>query len=236
MGQLIIYSKTALILALGIYLANVFALHMMIAHTATLAPITRFASTFINAGIAITTTKSAYEAWRNLALPHAALLMEKGPIVNRLIFSLAALGLLLAPAAVQAQSQKTDIRPLANQVTGDDITTYFSGVTHDGAYNFTREGTARGFYTETHTPNGSTLYREGELLSKGIWFIKNDTLCYAYENQRMSGGCFRVYRIKNCFYFYSDRMPRRDDELDRDYWIARSTLKGETPQCEAGMI
>ncbi len=145
------------------------------------------------------------------------------------------LSLLALPGLATAQSQKTDIRPLAHQVVGEELQGYFSGVTHDGAYNFSRDGRAQSFYTETHEPNGDVIYQEGELKSKGIWFIRGEALCFAYENQNMTGGCFRVYRVENCFYYYSTRIPRRDDELDRDYWIARSTRKGEAPKCEAAI-
>ncbi|WP_409433853.1 hypothetical protein ACJ3XI_04925 [Litorimonas sp. RW-G-Af-16] len=134
-----------------------------------------------------------------------------------------------------AQSQKTDIRPLANQIVGKELPSHFRNKTHDGAYNFSRDGKARSFYTETHLDNGDTQYREGDLVSKGIWFTKTDAICYAYENPGMTGGCFRVYRVKNCYYYYSTQMARRDDELDRDYWVARSTLSGEAPECEAAI-
>jgi len=51
----------------------------------------------------------------------------------------------------------------------------------------------------------------------------------------MPGGCFRVYRVQNCFYFYSDTLIEREDELDRDYWTARSVIKGDQPKCEAAI-
>ena len=151
------------------------------------------------------------------------------------ILSLSLLALLAFAPQALAQSQTLDIRPLANQVTGEALVTNFRGVTHDGAYNFSRDGKARARYIETHQPNGDVLYREGDMASKGIWFIRGDTLCFTYENAAMSGGCFRVYKVKNCFYYYSNRLPRREDELDRDYWVARSTRQGEDPQCEAAI-
>jgi len=131
-----------------------------------------------------------------------------------------------------AQSQKTDIRPNANQVLGEDIRQLFADQTHRGSYNFNNEGVARNGYVETHHADGRTFYNEGDLQSEGIWYVARDNLCFVYENEDMNGGCFRVYRIKNCFYYYSSQLPQRQDELDRDYWVARSTPKGETPDCD----
>ena len=165
----------------------------------------------------------------------------KGPIVNLVLpkvsfhkpLAVAALAAsLLLPSISFAQSQKTDIRPNANQVMGDEIKTIFSGQTHRGSYNFNSQGVARNGYTESHSPDGRVFYDEGKLKANGSWYVANDSLCFLYENESMNGGCFRVYRIQNCFYYYSNQIPRRNDELDRDYWTARSTPKGETPNCE----
>jgi len=160
----------------------------------------------------------------------------KGQIVNQvlskplIITTIAALS--LTPVATMAQSQKTDIRPHANQVLGDEIKTIFSGQTHRGSYNFNSQGVARNGYTESHSPDGRTFYSEGDLESDGVWYVAGENLCFVYKNEGMNGGCFRVYRIQNCFYYYSSNIPQRQDELDRDYWVARSTPKGETPDCE----
>ncbi|MEP1231031.1 MAG: hypothetical protein ABJG88_10185 [Litorimonas sp.] len=150
----------------------------------------------------------------------------------KLMFHTGILALLTWPSLAMAQSQKTDIRPNANQVLGDDIVKLFEGKTHHGSYNFNDEGVARNDYIETHKADGRSHYNEGDLKSDGIWYIGRDNLCFVYENEDMNGGCFRVYRINNCFYYYSSQVPQRDDELDRDYWTARSTLEGEIPDCD----
>lgn len=132
-----------------------------------------------------------------------------------------------------AQSQKTDVRPQAQRVVGDELLDAFKGVTHEGAYNFTREGAGTQFYTETHHDDGRTTYVEGDLKSDGVWIIQQDGLCFAYKDPAMTGGCFRVYKVGTCFYYYSREIPTRDDEIDRDYWTARSVPAGETATCEA---
>ncbi len=147
-----------------------------------------------------------------------------------------AISLTLSFSSVSAaQSQKTDIRPDANRLMGESLRTAFSGRTHSGAYNFTEKGQPTRFYEESHGVDGRISYSENGRKDPGTWLIMKDTLCYLYDASDMPGGCFRVYRVENCYYFYSDRMIERQDELDRDYWTARSVHKGEQPQCEASI-
>lgn len=143
--------------------------------------------------------------------------------------------LLACPITTQAQSQKTDIRPNANRLLGDDLRNSFKGKTHSGAYNFTEKGEPTRFYEETHKSDGRISYTENGRQDPGTWLILKDTLCYLYDAADMPGGCFRVYRVENCYYFYSDQNIERQDEFDRDYWTARSVHKGEQPQCEASI-
>lgn len=153
-------------------------------------------------------------------------------LLRKSIFYCVILSTALLPSVTYAQSQKTDIRPNAKQVIGDDIVKLFEDQTHDGSYNFNSEGVARNDYIESHTADGRVSYSERNLESEGIWYVAGNNLCFVYEHEDMNGGCFRVYRINNCFYYYSSQLPQQEDELDRDYWTARSTLKGETPDCD----
>lgn len=116
-----------------------------------------------------------------------------------------------------------------------DLKASFAGQTHAGAYNFTAKGEPTRFYEERHDKSGSVAYSEDKVEEIGIWRVINDKLCYLYNSDNIVGGCFRVYRVANCYYFYSDRLIERKDELDQDYWTARSTLKGEAPKCEAAL-
>ena len=144
---------------------------------------------------------------------------------------LAALFALALAGTAHAQSQDTDIREFGERVTGEVLLDSFMGITHDGAYNFTGAGEPRGRYTEAHKTDGTTDYREGEMQTKGAWFIRQDSLCFWYPE--MNGGCFRVWRVDNCFYFYSDQLPERADEITSNYWTARSVKRGEDATCEA---
>ncbi|WP_154813592.1 hypothetical protein [Hellea balneolensis] len=148
--------------------------------------------------------------------------------------SIAAL-LFASPITAIAQSQKTDIRPNANRLLGEDLRLSFKGKIHSGAYNFTEKGEPTRFYEEAHNTDGRISYTENGRKDPGTWLILKDTMCYLYDAPDMPGGCFRVYRVENCYYFYSDQNIELKDELDRDYWTARSVIKGEQPKCEASI-
>ncbi len=145
-----------------------------------------------------------------------------------------ALILCLSPSAL-AQSQKTDIRPNANRIIGDNLLLEFEDITHNGAYRFTTEGEPKRFYTETTKGTGRTIYIEDDETTDGVWSIRNNNLCFQYNSDSFSGGCFRVYKVGNCFYYYSNNVIELPGELDRDYWTARSVKDGETPNCEPGL-
>lgn len=142
-----------------------------------------------------------------------------------------ALAPLLLPVPALAQSQTFDIRPYAERVTGEALRGAFEGVTHDGAYNFTERGQAQRTYSELHKGDGTVAYSEDGRTHAGEWAVRGDTICYSYPD--MNGGCFRVWRVRNCYYYYSDRIPETSDEIDRDYWTARSVRQGEGATCEA---
>lgn len=148
-------------------------------------------------------------------------------ILSAVIFS--------GPAVALAQSQKTDIRPHANRLMGGAITAEFKGATHEGAYNFSDEGEPRRFYTETTDEKGRTTYSEGNHTAMGDWIVNKDALCFRYDNDELSSGCFRVYKVGNCFYYYSTEYILRRNELDREYWTARSVKAGEAPSCDPGL-
>ena len=155
-------------------------------------------------------------------------------LVLKGLFSLSLIFMSHATLA-HAQSQNTDIRPYGTRIVGDEITLHFQGLTHIGAYNFSQNGEARSSYTETHNNDGTVIYVEGDLKAGGRWGVFNDILCYYYDNPAMNGGCFRVYRVENCYYFYSNTLPDDPKEIDGDFWTARSTVNGETKKCEAAI-
>lgn len=150
-------------------------------------------------------------------------------LFKRSLIIILALGL---SATAQGQSQDTDIRPNANQLTAKEIKATFSDVTMDGAYNFGRNGKAQSFYTEKHNPDGTLTYTEDGDAHPGRWFIRKDSLCFMYPSNQLAGGCFRVYQIKNCYYFYSAARRQVDYETGESYWTARATKMGERAGCD----
>lgn len=144
------------------------------------------------------------------------------------------LAMIMAPPFTAAQSQSDDIRPKAQHITGDALLEIFQGQTHDGAYNFNAKGVASATYEETHHDDGSVTYTEDGKDYDGVWLIQQNKVCYFYANT-LNHGCYRVYQVKNCYYFYSDRLPERADELEQTYWTARSVIKGDIAECVASI-
>ena len=143
----------------------------------------------------------------------------------------AACCLIVSTSPVFAQSQTDDIRPYAKRLNSDQILQHFKGITHEGAYGFSRDGKPSRRYVETHNSNGRVTYTDNGDTETGIWFIANEKLCFNYDSNTISGGCFRVYQIDNCFYYYSDQFQELPYEIDQDYWTARSVKKGQTAEC-----
>lgn len=150
------------------------------------------------------------------------------------IVTITACASLCLAEAAGAQSQTYDVRPDAAQVTGEALQQTFKGITHEGAYNFDSRGRPGVRFTERHYADGRIIYTENGEQFKGHWAITpGDTICYSYEEKMAGGGgCFRVYQLGSCYYFYSSYFVARDDEIDQDYWTARSVKKGKRATCE----
>ena len=140
---------------------------------------------------------------------------------------------LLLPVAALAQSQGLDVRPQAERIVGDDLLDSFMGKTMDGAYNFNAFGVPRDRFSEVHNGDSTTDYVEGDLEARGVWTVtSDDLLCYAYPNTTLNGGCFRVWKLGTCYYFYSDGFPEVPDEYTESYWVARTVERGRDATCE----
>lgn len=142
---------------------------------------------------------------------------------------------LAAPALFTAvpawgQSQDYDVRPQSNAVTGETLRQVFTGSTHAGAYNFDWDGTPGNRYTEWHSEDGRVIYREDDQVITGTWDVLNDQICYDYDSETLTGGCFAVFKLGTCYYFYSARYAQLSGE--DDFWTARSVPKGERATCE----
>ena len=138
-----------------------------------------------------------------------------------------------APTASAGEpTQDIDIRPDGVQVTGEMLDLNFSGVTHKGTYAILRESTGTKDYTETTYEDGRVRYKEGDLVAEGRWDRVGDQLCYRYYDAAMAGGCFYVYVVGNCYYYYSNNAAGIFGVRNGLYWTARSVKSGETASCE----
>ena len=132
-----------------------------------------------------------------------------------------------------AQTQDTDVRPFGKQLNAAQIKSEFTGTTLDGAYQFISPRTAEKNYIETHYANSTVRYIEGNVDTKGYWQVIDDYVCYNYPYSFFSGGCFQIYKVENCYYFYSLKDMRLNRKLGDELWTARAVKKDETPLCEA---
>ncbi len=125
------------------------------------------------------------------------------------------------------------MRPFSDRLTGKSITQAFKGLTHEGAYNFDALGRPGRFYTETHTDDGGITYTERGGTVTGRWRVsESDEICYSYDGGIIAGGCFQVYQLGTCYYFYSALELRVRDDMTEDDWTARSVKKGDLASCE----
>lgn len=150
-------------------------------------------------------------------------------MIIRILSALTLVLFLAAPAFAQYQDE--DVRVSATQIKGDALKPHFSGVTHLGTYSVTRQNTGVKHYTETTQADGTVLYKEGPLTAKGKWAQFGDRICYTYETEGMNGGCFYVYKMGNCFFYYNNNEPGRPSRTNV-YWVAKSVKKGEISSCD----
>ena len=132
-----------------------------------------------------------------------------------------------------AQSQDYDVRSQAKRVTGKALTLTFEGLIHEGAYNFDAKGNPGDYFTEQHFANGGIRYKQQDVDITGQWTITpSDKICYSYDSPELDGGCFKVYQIGNCYYFYSSYRAVDESLLNDSYWTARTVKKGDRATCE----
>lgn len=112
-----------------------------------------------------------------------------------------------------------------------------TGKTIKGEYRFLRELTKTYDFSETHNADGTTDYREGQVRSKGIWYVLGtQKICYKYPNDKNMGGntsCFWVYKSEECYYGYSLRQMTLKGPRNYDNWVARWILSGSGGSCAA---
>jgi len=116
------------------------------------------------------------------------------------------------------------------RLTEDRILELFSGQTHIGVYN------GGNSFVETHYADTRVYYEEeGDEPDYGVWTMRDQMLCFVYRSDRYSGGCFRVYKVSNCYYFFYENMPYREDELQTNNWNSKGYMEGTDNDCDPGI-
>ncbi len=108
----------------------------------------------------------------------------------------------------------------------------FTGKRHLGSYNFLSKGITTYAFEETTNSDGSLRHiREGHV-DTGQWEIKDNTICYDYDDPTLLQACFRMYLRGNCYYHYQVSVQG----YPKFGFTARSVIAGETANCEPSFV
>lgn len=136
-----------------------------------------------------------------------------------------------------AQTADTTPEPEYTPMMKESYEKLLTGKTITGEYRFLRELTKTYDFSETHNADGTTDYTEGQIRSKGIWYVLGEQkICYKYPNDENMGGrtsCFWVYKSEDCYYGYSLNQMTLNGPRNYDNWGARWVLKGSGGSCAA---
>lgn len=147
-----------------------------------------------------------------------------------------ALSILFINFPASAQTSDTPAHEYTPLMKGD-YKTLLTGKTITGEYRYLREQTKTYDFSETHFADGTTDYREGQIRSKGIWYVLGEQkICYKYPNDKNMGDgttCVWVYKSENCYYGYSLNQMSLNGPRNYDNWMARWVIKGSGGYCAA---
>jgi hypothetical protein len=138
------------------------------------------------------------------------------------IITLVALAVLVLPA------NATD-KPLVSKILdGPAIIKVFDGKAVSGVY---ADGTE---VKEAYKTGGGIDYWDPYRVTTGTWSVVNNLLCTFYDDDAMSGGCFRVEQVStNCFDYFA--LAGSTDEAmnpaDKPRYTARASIVGEPETC-----
>ena len=114
-----------------------------------------------------------------------------------------------------------------------DIKSAIQGKTLEGFYQFEDVMTGEQSYEETYKTDGSLVYKEGDSIDKGKWWISKNQLCHTYNiDVPKIDHCFFIYRENNCFYYYESFYAQTGKMAHAQNWNNRSIIQGEGKTCE----
>lgn len=136
---------------------------------------------------------------------------------------------LLGFTATAQDISRDDLTPLS----GPDIIREFADRMMKGVYKRPRARSGTQFFTEWFSTDGTTLYREGEVMDTGQWRAKDNTLCFSYDGPLAGDeSCFSVFRVGTCYYSYAPQSVIGGKPISPNAWSVKSKLDGDLSSCE----
>jgi hypothetical protein len=136
---------------------------------------------------------------------------------------------LLAALLLASPATATDNAPFPRKLDGPAIVKLLEGKTLEGVYS---DGTP---VRESYAVGGLIPdYYDPIRQVTGKWSVVNNTLCTFYDDEAMSGGCFRVEQVSvNCFDYFvvatSETEALGPGQQPR--YTARAAVKGLPETC-----
>ena len=91
-------------------------------------------------------------------------------------------------------------------IPGEDIADAYADKTVKAIYALEWHNAGRRF-VETHTEDGRVDYTEGDFASLGRWYVKDDLMCFEYDEEPGREHCFTKFRYGNCLVTYPSGVP-----------------------------
>ena len=108
----------------------------------------------------------------------------------------------------------------------------FTGQKHLGSYNFLNRNITTFAFEETTNSDGSIRHVQQGHVDTGQWTIKDNVICYDYDDQLLRQACFKMYVRGNCYYHFQISV----EGYPKFGFTARSVIAGETPNCEPSFV
>ena len=108
----------------------------------------------------------------------------------------------------------------------------FTGKTHVGSYNFLNRDITTFAFEETTAEDGKIRHIQQGILDTGKWEIKENIICYDYDDPTLRQACFHMYLRGNCYYHYQVSV----EGLAKFGFTARSVIKGQRADCEPSYV
>ena len=117
-------------------------------------------------------------------------------------------------------------------ISETELRAAFTGKTHTGSYNFLNRDITSFAFKETTTVDGKIRHVQQGHVDTGKWEIKDDVICYDYDDPQLRQACFKMYVRGNCYYHYQVSV----EGFPKFGFTARSVISGEKPDCEPSYV